>query len=115
MREGSGLRRIAQLCSCAAFGLALSAPLHAQEPAPAPAPPAEPNLERLKTCVSNHQQSQVKRNEGDLLAARVALLACSQNECPAIVRNDCSQWFGAVDRDIPSVVVTVRAGANDVQ
>jgi hypothetical protein len=112
MTEGNGLRRIARLCPLAGFWLALSAPVHAQEPAPSP---ADPNLERLKVCVSNHRQSQVKRNEGDLLAARTALLACSQSECPAIVRKDCSQWFGEVDRDVPSVVVTVRAGANDVE
>jgi hypothetical protein len=98
--------------------LLVAAPAQGQEPVPAAPPtasPAEQNLERLKSCVANHERSQVRRNDGDLLAARSAALACSQAECPAIVRNDCLQWFAEVDRDLASVVITVRAGADDVE
>jgi len=76
---------------------------------------AAQHLERLKSCVASHEESQVRRNQGDLLAARSALLACSQAECPNIVRNDCLQWFGEVDRDVPSVVVSVRSAGVDVE
>jgi hypothetical protein len=73
------------------------------------------NLERLKVCVSSHEQAQVSRNQGDLLAARSAALACSQAACPAIVQNDCLQWFSDIDRDVPSVLVRVRSGELDVE
>src|SRR5688572_11656298 len=88
-----------------------AAPARAQEPPST----AEPDLQRLKACVAQHEQAQVDRNRGDLLSARSALLACSQIECPSIVKSDCSQWFAEVSRDMPSVVVSVRSGADDVE
>jgi hypothetical protein len=116
MRVFRGFRSTGRVCALWALVLCAAAPAHGQEAA-APAlaaTPAEQNLERLKSCVANHERSQVRRNEGDLLGARSAALACSQAECPSIVRNDCLQWFAEVDRDLASVVVTVRVGADDV-
>jgi hypothetical protein len=106
------LSRNGSVCLAAALCLLGARPAHAQD---TPVDPnAAQNLERLKACVANHEQAQVRRNQSDLLAARSSLLACSQAECPSIVRNDCLQWFGEVDRDVPSVVISVRAGNNDV-
>lgn len=100
------------VCALAAVSV-LGARSAAAQDAPVD-PQAAQSLERLKACVANHEQAQVRRNQSDLLGARSALLACSQSECPSIVRNDCLQWFGEVDRDVPSVVISVRAGNNDV-
>jgi hypothetical protein len=88
------------------------------QPAPTPAAAAAAaaaNAERLKACVASHEQAQVSRNGGDLLAAREAALSCSQASCPAIVQADCAQWFGEIDRDVPSAVVRVRSGELDVE
>jgi hypothetical protein len=49
-----------------------------------------------------------------LVAARAAALSCSQEQCPALLRADCVQWFAELDREVPSVVISVRAGATDV-
>jgi hypothetical protein len=112
-----GFRSTGRVCALWAVASFAAPPALGQETpaAAAPAPtPAEQNLERRKSCVANHERSQVQRNDGDLLGARSAALACSQAECPSIVRNDCLQWFAEVDRDLASVVVTARAGADDV-
>ncbi len=109
-----GFRALGQASLLGALGLLLAPHARGQVPAPVAAPSVEQNLERMKACVADHEESQVRRNEGDLLGARSALLACSQAACPAIVRTDCLQWFDEVERDLPSIVVSVRAGANDV-
>jgi hypothetical protein len=117
MRVFRGFQSTGRACALWALALFAAPPAHGQEAAAAPAAaatPAEQNLERLKSCVANHERSQVRRNDGDLLGARSAALACSQAECPSIVRNDCLQWFAEVDRDLASVVVSVRVGADDV-
>src|SRR5450755_3781939 len=85
----------------------------AAPPAPAPAPAAAPLDTRAK-CVAEHEQSQIARMKESLVTARAAALSCSQAECPALLRSDCVQWFAELDREVPSVVISVRAGANDV-
>ncbi len=82
---------------------------------PAPAPPAPPApVDTRAKCVAEHEQSQIARMRESLLTARAAALSCSQAECPALLRTDCVQWFAELDREVPSVVISVRAGANDV-
>ena len=90
-------------------------------PAPAPAasqtasaPPAPAPLDTRAKCVAEHEQSQIARMRESLLTARAAALSCSQAECPALLRTDCVQWFAELDREVPSLVISVRAGANDV-
>ena len=117
MRVFRGFRSTGRACALWAVASFATPPALGQDAPAAAAPtatPAEQNLERLKSCVANHERSQVTRNDGDLLGARSAALACSQAECPSIVRNDCLQWFAEVDRDLASVVVTARVGADDV-
>ena len=79
------------------------------------APPASnPALDTRAKCVSEHEQTQIERKKEALIEARAAALSCSQPECPGLLRADCVQWFAEVDREVPSVVISVRAGANDV-
>jgi len=49
-----------------------------------------------------------------LVSARASALRCSQAECPALLRTDCAEWFAELERQVPSVVISVRAGENDV-
>lgn len=48
------------------------------------------------------------------MSARASALSCSQAECPALLRTDCAGWFADLDRQVPSVVISVRAGSNDI-
>lgn len=78
--------------------------------APADEPEETPKLE----CLHRHEDSQLERRQGKLLAARTALLACSRADCPAAVRADCVDWLEEVNHSIPSVVITARDRGIDV-
>src|SRR5262249_42485296 len=60
--------------------------------------------------VSAYEKAQQLRGEAKLRAARDQLLVCSRPECPALVRQDCSQWMGEVQHALPSVVIAARDG-----
>lgn len=65
-------------------------------------------------CVQRHEDAQLARRSGKLLAARAALLACSREVCPDAVRGDCVDWLEDVNRSVPSVVITARDRGADV-
>jgi len=82
-----------------------------------PGPPAEaaPPADVSKVeCVGRHEDAQVVRRQGKLLAARSALLVCSRVSCPPAIRADCVDWLDDVNRSVPSVVVTARERGADV-
>ncbi len=60
-------------------------------------------------CVSAYENSQVLRQQGRLVDARDALVFCTRQECPPLVRTDCGNWLEEVERAIPSVVVQATA------
>ena len=88
----------------------------APHPVPVAAPPATPaNPQDVRgRCVSEHEQTQIERKREALLAARTSALSCSQAECPSLLRSDCVQWFAEIDREVPSLVISLRAGSDDV-
>jgi hypothetical protein len=64
-----------------------------------------------QACVGAYEKSQQLRSDAKLRAAREQLLVCSRPECPALIRQDCSQWMGEVQNAIPSVVIAGRDGS----
>jgi hypothetical protein len=83
--------------------------------APAQTPPvAQGGAESKKACLVQHEAAQTFRRTGKLLEARDAVLVCSRDECPAVVRADCGDWLEAVSKTIPSVVIRVKKGDQDV-
>lgn len=65
-------------------------------------------------CVETHREAQRSRREHRLLDARRHLVACARPSCPALVREDCTQWLAEVLPLVPSVVFDVRAGERPV-
>jgi len=65
-------------------------------------------------CLHRHEDAQIARRGGQLLAARAALLACSREVCPDAVRGDCVEWLDDVNRSVPSVVIAARDLGADV-
>jgi hypothetical protein len=65
-------------------------------------------------CLHRHEDAQVARRGGQLLAARAALLVCSREACPDAVRGDCVEWLDDVNRSVPSVVIAARDRGADV-
>lgn len=62
-------------------------------------------------CLAAHEQAQVLRSHGQLMAARSALLSCTQSNCPAPVSADCVAWLDEVEHSLPSVVFAVTGVA----
>jgi hypothetical protein len=67
-------------------------------------------------CIDSAEQGQRLRLEGKLTRAREKLLACSQAQCPVVVRSDCSRWLSEIERLTPSIVLRAvdSAGADVV-
>jgi hypothetical protein len=73
------------------------------------------NAETKKACVTASTEGQTARDEGKLQTAKERLLACSQEQCPSVVRKSCEQWLADVNERIPSVVVRLQdADGNDI-
>ncbi len=58
-------------------------------------------------CVASYEKAQSLRKKSQLLEARAELSVCVQPSCPAVLRTDCSQWIEEVERDTPTLVVSV--------
>jgi len=61
-------------------------------------------------CVDASLQGQTLRNAHKLLEARDQFRACAGQQCPAVVQTDCAAWLDAVEKSLPSVVVTAKDG-----
>jgi hypothetical protein len=61
-----------------------------------------------ETCLSAYDANQRLRRDGKLRDAREQLLICSQADCPAPVRNECTKWLSEVDATLPSVVFAAQ-------
>ncbi len=64
-----------------------------------------------QACIAASEDAQQLRLDGKLLQAQKRLLDCAKPSCPAIVREDCTQWMADVVASIPTVVL----GARDAQ
>jgi len=62
----------------------------------------------VAACADAAEQGQELRAAQKLVVARQRFLACAQRECPAAVRDSCTEWLGELERRIPSLVVDVK-------
>lgn len=67
----------------------------------------------LDACVAAHTAAQQARTAKRLVQARAQLLLCTRPECPAIARDDCSEWLSEVSRDLPSIVLVITDDAGE--
>lgn len=87
---------------------------HSSE-APAQTPSgAQSGSDAKKACLVQHEAAQNFRRTGKLLEARDAVLVCSRDECPAVVRVDCGDWLELVNKTLPSLVFRVKLDDRDV-
>jgi hypothetical protein len=59
-------------------------------------------------CTNAHEQGQLLRNAGKLLAGRDRFVECSREACPVMVRKDCAELVARVEAELPTVVVAAR-------
>ncbi len=62
-------------------------------------------------CVDASTRAQHLRDEQALTSARKELLVCADASCPAVVRRDCSGWLDEVERDLPSLAITLESAS----
>jgi hypothetical protein len=93
----------------AAFVVLLVRPSAAQT-----APSTQGAGEAKKACIVQHEAAQNFRRTGKLLEARDAILVCSRDECPAVVRADCGEWLELVSKTIPTLVIRAKEDDKDV-
>jgi hypothetical protein len=61
-------------------------------------------------CVDADTQAQQLRRDEKLIAARAQLKTCTDQACPALVRDDCAQRLDEIDKLQPSLVFDVKDG-----
>jgi hypothetical protein len=98
--------RLAMSAGMAALSYTLSAP--AQTP---PAPPA--GQSKAAECIGALDRAQVSRAARKLLEARASYVACSNEACPDMVRDDCSKGLREVDEALPTLVLSASAEGRD--
>jgi hypothetical protein len=59
-------------------------------------------------CAAAYEKSQESRATGKLRDAREALVICAQEACPNFVQTDCAQWLTEVQRELPTIVISVK-------
>lgn len=59
-------------------------------------------------CIDAGELGQRLRDEGKYLDARREFAICASEECPQMLRQDCSGWAAEVEKATPSIVVAVR-------
>lgn len=62
-------------------------------------------------CTEAAESGQRARAEGKLRTAQTQFAVCQSQDCPALVRQDCSKWAVDVRAVMPSIVVDARDAA----
>ena len=71
--------------------------------------PGAARADQTDACIEASVRGQELRDQGKLVAARVALLACGTRTCPRLLRTECAGWLADVEARTPSIVI----GATD--
>jgi hypothetical protein len=62
-------------------------------------------------CLDAASKGQKLQRAHHLVEAREQLRICAAAACPAVVQSDCANWLDAVEKALPSVVVSAKSGA----
>jgi hypothetical protein len=65
-------------------------------------------------CVSLHEKAQELRKQSKLLQTRKTLRTCSNESCPALIREDCTSWLEELERAMPSIAFEIVLDGKDI-
>lgn len=65
----------------------------------------------IDRCIAASAKAQAERDAARLMSARTEFQACALAACPEVVRQDCRAWLVELERQLPSLLVTVRDDA----
>jgi hypothetical protein len=69
---------------------------------------SEARADDRAACFDAASSGQTLRDQHKLVGARDKFRVCAQQQCPASMRSDCATWLEAVERAVPTVVVSVK-------
>jgi len=72
--------------------------------------PRSASADEVATCVKASEQGQQLRDDGKYKRAQEQFMVCARDVCPSIVRQDCAEWLGSLDKSMPSVVISAKDG-----
>jgi hypothetical protein len=78
---------------------------------------AEALADDKAVCLDASLKGQTLRDAHKLVEAREQFRTCAQQQCPAAVQRDCANWLDAVEKGLPTVVLTAKdaTGASIVE
>jgi hypothetical protein len=59
-------------------------------------------------CLAAASKGQTLRDAHALIEARAQFQICARRECPPLVQTDCGAWLEAVERTLPSIVLSAQ-------
>jgi hypothetical protein len=62
-------------------------------------------------CLDAAGDGQKLRDAHKLIEARDKFRRCAAAECPGVVQSDCAGWLDAVEKNLPTVVLSAKTGA----
>jgi hypothetical protein len=62
------------------------------------------HADETTTCTDASSQGQIQRDAHKFVEARNQFLVCAKQECPSVVRKDCTTWLEQVQASLPTVV-----------
>jgi hypothetical protein len=65
---------------------------------------ARAHADGTTNCTDASSQGQVQRDAHKLVEARNQFILCAKQECPGVVRKDCTTWLEQVQASLPTVV-----------
>ncbi|MDI1451552.1 hypothetical protein [Polyangium sp. 6x1] len=76
---------------------------------------APPDPARKAQCAAAFEEGQELEKSGRLVEARGKFVSCSDEACPAVVRDECATMLPRVESSLPTIVPGLRdASGNDV-
>lgn len=65
--------------------------------------------DETRECAAAYEQAQRQQQKSELISALDAAERCARSTCPALLRNECTNWMPEIRSKTPSLVVRVRA------
>jgi len=76
---------------------------------------APPDAARKAECVAAFEEGQEQEKAGKVVEARRKFVACTAEDCPGVVRDECAKLLANVEASTPTIVPALRdARGNDV-
>src|SRR5512140_419651 len=76
--------------------------------------PLDAGADELTDCVSAFENGQVQRRQGSLFEAKKTLTRCAERACPNAMQTQCGKWLDELEKEIPSVVISVTVDGEDI-